>query len=50
MSKKHQSLEDLIINVLNWKKNIRTSTSDLAKAKTIGEKIENGFRNFIKSP
>ena len=50
MPKKHRSIEDLIINILNWKKNIKTSKSDLVKPKTIDERIENGFRNFIKSP
>ena len=50
MPKKHRSLEDLIINILNWKKSIETSKSDLIKAKTIDERIENGFKNFIKSP
>ena len=50
MPKKHRSLEDLIINILNWKKNIKTSKSDLIKPKTIDERIKNGFKNFIKSP
>ena len=50
MPKKHRSLEDLIIDILNWKKNIKTSKSDLVKPKTIDEIIESGFRNFIKSP
>ena len=50
MPKKHRSLEDLIIKILNWKKNIKTSKSDLVKPETIDERIENGFRNFIKSP
>ena len=50
MSKKHRSIEDLIINILNWKKNIKTSKSDLVKPETIDERIENGFKNFIKSP
>ena len=50
MPKKHRSLEDLIINILNWKKNVKTSKSDLVKAKTIDERIENGFKIFIKSP
>ena len=50
MSKKHRSLEDLIINILNWKKDIKTSKSDLVKPGTIDERIENGFKNFIKSP
>ena len=50
MPKKHRSLEDLIINILNWKNNIMSSKSDLVKPKTIDEKIENGFKNFIKSP
>ena len=30
MPKKDRSLENLIINILNWKKNIKTSKSDLA--------------------
>ena len=46
---KHRSLEDLIINILNWKK-IKTSKSDLVKPNTIDERVENGFKNFIKSP
>ena len=50
MPKKHRSLAALIINILNWKKSIKTSKSDLVKPKTIDEKIENGFKNFIKSP
>jgi len=50
MPKKDRSLEDLIINILNWKKNIKTSKSDLKRPETIDEKIENGFKNFIKSP
>ena len=50
MPKKHLSLEDLIINILNWKKNIKTSKSDLVKPKTIDERIENGFKNFITPP
>ena len=50
MPKKHRSLEALIINILNWKKNIKTSKSDLIKPKTIDERIKNGFKNFIKSP
>ena len=50
MPKKHRSLEDLIINVLNWKKNLKTSNSDLVKPKTIDERIKNGFKSFIKSP
>ena len=50
MPKKRRSLEDLIINILNWKKSIKTSKSDLVKPKTIDEIIESGFRNFIKSP
>ena len=50
MPKKHRSLEDLIINILNWKKNIKTSKSGLVKPETIDERIENGFKNFIKSP
>ena len=50
MSKKDRSLEDLIINILNWKINIKTSKSDLVKPKTIDERIENGFKIFIKSP
>ena len=50
MPKKHRYLEDLIINILNWKKNIKISKSDLVKPETIDERIENGFRNFIKSP
>ena len=45
-----RSLEDLIINILNWKKNIKASKSDLIKPKTIDERIESGFKNFIKSP
>ena len=49
-AQKHRSLEDLIINILNWKKNVKTSKSDLVKPKTIDERIENGFKNFIKSP
>ena len=50
MPKKDRFLEDLIINILNWKKNIKTSKSDLVKPKAIDERIENGFKNFIKSP
>ena len=50
MPKKHRSLDDLIINILNWKKNVKTSKSDLVKPKTIDERIESGFKNFIKSP
>ena len=50
MPKEDRSLEDLIINILNWKKNVKTSKSDLVKPKTFDERIENGFRNFIKSP
>ena len=50
MPKKHRSLEDLIINILNWKKSLKTSKSDLVEPKTIDERIENGFKNFIKSP
>ena len=50
MPKKHRSLDDLIINILNWKKNIKTSKSDLIKPKTLDERIKNGFKNFIKSP
>ena len=50
MPKKNRSLDDLIINILNWKKNVKISKSDLIKPKTIDERIENGFKNFIKSP
>ena len=50
MPRKDRSLEDLIINILNWKKNIKASKSDFIKLKTIDERIENGFKNFIKSP
>jgi len=50
MPKKHRSLEDLIINILSWKKVIKTSKSYLVKPKTIDERIENGFKSFIKSP
>ena len=50
MPKEDRSLEDLIINILNWKKNIKTFKSDLIKPKTIDERIKNGFKNFIKSP
>ena len=50
MPKMDRSLEDLIINILNWKKNIKTSKSDLIKLKTIEERMENGFKNFVKSP
>ena len=50
MPKRRHSLEDLIINILNWKKSLKTSKSDLVKPKTIDERIENGFKNFIKSP
>ena len=50
MPKKHRSLDDLIINILNWKKKVKTSKSDLIKPKTIDQRIESGFRNFIKSP
>ena len=50
MPKKHRSIEDLIINILNWKKNIKTAKSDLVKPKTIDERIENGFKNFITPP
>ena len=50
MPKEDRSLEDLIINILNWKKNIKTSKSDLIKPTTIDERIKNGFKNFIKSP
>ena len=35
---------------IELEKNIKTSKSDLVKPKTIDERIENGFRNFIKSP
>ena len=50
MPKMDRSLEDLIINILNWKKDIKTSKSDLIKPKTIDERIKNGCKNFIKSP
>ena len=50
MPKMDRSLKDLIINILNWKKNIKASKSDLIKPKTIDERIESGFKNFIKSP
>ncbi len=50
MPKKQRSIEDLIINILNWKKNIKTPKSNLVKPKTIDERIEKGFKNFIKSP
>ena len=50
MPKMDRSLEDLIINILNWKKSIKTSKSDLIKPKTIDERIENGFKNFITIP
>ena len=50
MPKMDRSLDDLIINILNWKKDIKTSKSDLIKPKTIDERIKNGFKNFIKSP
>ena len=50
MPKKHRSLGGLIINILNWKKKVKTSKSDLVKPKTIDERIENGFKIFIKSP
>ena len=49
MPKKHRSFEDLIINILNWKKNVKTSKSDLVKPKAIDKRIENGFKNFIMS-
>ena len=49
MPRKDRSLEDLIINILNWKKSTKTSKSDLVKPKTIDERIENGFKIFIKS-
>ena len=32
------------------KKSIKTSKSDLVKPKTIDQRIESGFRIFIKSP
>ena len=35
---------------IELKKNIKTSKSDLVKPKTIDERIENGFKIFIKSP
>ena len=50
MPKKDRSLENLILNILNWKKSIKTYKSDFIKLKTIDERIENGFKNFIKSP
>ena len=50
MPKMDRSLKDLIINILNWKKNIKTSKSGLVKPETIDERIENGFKIFIKSP
>ena len=50
MPKKDRSLEDLIVNILNCKKNIKTSKSDLVKPETIDERIENGFKDFFQSP
>ena len=50
MSKHEQSLEKLIVEILNWKNNIRSSKSVLKDPKTVEEKLVNGFRNFIKSP
>lgn len=35
---------------IELEKNVKTSKSDLVKPKTIDERIENGFKNFIKSP
>ena len=35
---------------IELEKNIKTSKSDLVKPKTIDERIENGFKIFIKSP
>ena len=35
---------------IELKKNIKTSKSGLVKPETIDERIENGFKNFIKSP
>ena len=40
MPKMDRSLDDLIINILNWKKDIKTSKSDLIKPKTIDERIK----------
>ena len=50
MSKQERSLEKLIVEILNWKKSIRSSKSVVKDPKTIEEKLVNGFRNFIKSP
>ena len=50
MSKQERSLEKLIIEILNWKKSIRSSKSVLKDPKTVEEQLVNGFRNFIKSP
>ena len=50
MSKQERSLEKLIVEVLNWKKIIKSSKPVLKDPKTIDEKLVNGFRNFIKSP
>ncbi|MEL1231526.1 MAG: hypothetical protein VW667_06745 [Candidatus Neomarinimicrobiota bacterium] len=50
MSKQEQSLEKLIVEILNWKKNIRSSKSVIKDPNTVEEKLVNGFRNFIKSP
>lgn len=50
MSKQEQSLEKLIVEILNWKKNIRSSKSVVKDPNTVEEKLVNGFRNFIKSP
>ena len=50
MSKQERSLEKLIVEILNWKKSIRSSKSVLKDPKTVEEQLVNGFRNFIKSP
>ena len=34
---------------IELEKKVKTSKSDLIKPKTIDERIENGFKNFIKS-
>ena len=35
---------------IKLEKNVKTSKSDLVKPKAIDKRIENGFKNFIKSP
>ena len=50
MSKQEKSLGKLIVEILNWKKNIRSSKSVKKDPNTVEKKLVNGFRNFIKSP